>query len=130
MPYITDQEKRDINAGIPAKTMGQLNYTFCMVILCKLGGRKSYAPWEWDGLFYNLMTQYIDVNGKKYQRLGEIVGAAVGAYDEVSRKTAGDYGFARVKLMDALEKFKLDVIYPYEDQKALENGDIFERNNA
>lgn len=130
MPYISDQEKRDIQGGIPAKTMGQLNYTFCMVIMCKLGGRMSYSPGEWDGIFYNLMTQYVDVNGLKYQRLGEITGAAIDACDEVQRRTNNDYSFARAKLIHALNKFKEDVAFPYEDKKAMENGDIFERNQA
>lgn len=83
MPYIKLARKEMVDVGAPledAKTAGELNYQITAVI-----------------------KTYMDVNGKSYQTINDIIGALEGAKLEFYRRIAA----------------------PYEDTKIKENGDIY-----
>jgi len=124
MPYINQQARNDLKGGHPPKTAGELNFLFCMVILGKLG-QKSFPKEAWLPTFVSMMKQYVDVNGLSYQHINDAYGAAHAAAREICDRTEGDYLFARQYLVGAADKFYTEVARPYENQKIVENGDVF-----
>jgi hypothetical protein len=78
MPYIKQEER--VGRVTYAETAGQLNYVFTQVI-----------------------TEYLDNNGKSYQTINDIVGALECCKLELYRR----------------------IVAPYEDTKIKENGDVY-----
>lgn len=125
MPYITDQERRDVDGGQFPKTAGQLNYFLCQSILGKYFGSLP-GPEAWEAYFINVYQMYLDLNGFRYQQCNDIGGAVTNARLEFRmRGKADDYFFGLSRMKAAYGDFYNKVIYPYECKKREENGDIF-----
>lgn len=76
MPYITQEARKDcqlINSG-------NLNFTLTQIV-----------------------NQYLQINGRRYQTMNDIVGALEGCKAEFQRR----------------------IVNPYEDEKLQENGDVY-----
>lgn len=74
MPYITEEEKRELEAGKPIKTAGRLNYTLTMVI-------KNY----WVN------------SSRRYSEINDILGALEGAKQEFYRRVAVPYEEIKIR---------------------------------
>jgi hypothetical protein len=124
MPYIKEQSRRNMKAGIPPETPGDLNFMFCMMILGKLG-QKSFPREQWMPTMLEMMRQYVAIRKGGYTVMQEAWGAAKLAALEVAVRTDSDYQFGRDALNEAADIFWLEDIQPYEKLKIAENGDIF-----
>ena len=124
MPYIKEQSRRNMKAGVPPETPGDLNYLFCMMILGKLG-QKSFPRDAWKPTMLEMLRQYVAVRKGGYTVMQEAWGAAKLAAREVAFRTNGDYQFGRDALNEAADQFWDDDIRQYEAQKITENGDVF-----
>lgn len=128
MPYVTDQEKRDITGGKFPKTAGQLTWYLCQVILKPetLVGVKSMPAAEWEGLFYNSYDLYWKHNGGRYDQIAAVGGAMIDTRLEFKRRGFYEaYHFTMVLLKAAHERWYMEAVGAYEDTKIKENGDIF-----
>lgn len=84
MPYITKIRREELQYGSSAKTAGELNY-----------------------LLTEIVRNYFDDNGGKYQQINDVVGALEGCKLEFTRRVTNDY----------------------EDSKIKENGDVYGIHN-
>lgn len=126
MPYITDQERRDVNGGIFPKTAGQLNYFLCQSILGRYFRSIAGEGEGWEQYFINVYQMYLDINGFRYQQCNDIAGAVLNSRLEfVMRGKSDDYAFGLSRMKAAYGRFYEEMIYPYEQKKCAENGDIF-----
>lgn len=80
MPYISQQDRKDVNATAAPVTPGELNY----MLTCQC-------------------VRYIEVMGKKYQHINDVIGVLECMKLEFYRRLVADY----------------------EDQKIKENGDVY-----
>lgn len=80
MPYIKEEDREQIADFNHPVNAGELNYKITL-----------------------LLIEYLENNGKNYQKMNDIMGALEGAKLEFYRRVAA----------------------PYEDQKIKENGDVY-----
>ena len=74
MPYITQEERKNINAGDIARNAGQLNYMITTIVLT-----------------------YLSTKGLSYQTMNDIVGALEGAKAEFQRRVVNPYEDSKIE---------------------------------
>ena len=68
MPYIKQEDRKELDAGRKPKNAGELNYSIHL-----------------------LLAKYIDVNGESYQTYNDIQGALRCVSDEIARRRVAPY---------------------------------------
>ena len=125
MPYIVQNRREDIANGATPETPGELNYALTVAALNHLHNNAvSYSR------IAEVISSFEDV--KLELQLGDLIQEAPGELNDALRELSQNYfysGFARAEVISSLECAKLEfyrrVAVPYEDQKILENGDVY-----
>lgn len=124
MPYITRDQRVDLDLGIRTEEdAGELTYSITMMLL-------NLTPSELPSFFRELVTNYLEKKGTRYQYFCDISGAVTNANLELlDRVSEDDYNTKYYDLVDMLHQeilyFYKNVVRPYEDHKILENGDVY-----
>jgi hypothetical protein len=114
MPYIKSLSRYLLSTGLGPITAGELNYVITLALI-----QKADRPH-----FERLIDNYISTLARplNYQRINDVLGAILGAVAEYRRRTGKmppDF------LTEVFEEFYARVAAPYEDQKIIENGDVY-----
>jgi hypothetical protein len=117
MPYITQDERKQIALGKPPSTPGQLNYVITrLVIESSIGTLKAHIIEE--------ILLYSNGKPQSYTLFNEIMGVLECVIKEYRRRVCFDVYIDSV--FEVLkEEFYSQYVGPYEDKKIEQNGDVF-----
>ncbi len=129
MPYIKSTDRLRLARGGKATSAGELNYLLTKRVTEFLG-QSEYDLGTLEGDFKNLIYEYCENVGFKYQTANDVVGALVCAKMELTRRAKSIFSKMEIDLIGnsldlILQDFYKDVISPYEDMKIKENGDVY-----
>lgn len=111
IPYIKQEDRHQIDVHRrPPLNAGELNYVFC----------RAARLTKTTQFFYDVCVNYLTNTRFDYQHMNDVVGALVGAYDELIRRFNIRYNV----LITTKEAFQRNVVAHYEDKKIIENGDL------
>jgi hypothetical protein len=118
MPYITQDERKQIALGKKIETPGQLNYVITDIVLrLKDSGRIVMKAFIKD-----VILTYL--NGRaSYTLFNEVMGVLECARFEFLRRKGYDAYIDQIFL--ELKNWLYSFVAPYEDRKKEENGDVY-----
>lgn len=123
MPYIAEQRRRILKAGGQAENVGELTYLLTDAII---DAQDTYTGWFEDQLEVEIHEYlYVDrVGDPRFKDYAEVIGALGATLLEYDRREGTDVR-VRNRLNDFIWQWYGRVVGPYEDQKIIENGDVY-----
>lgn len=122
MPYIKVDKRKLLWEGVCYPiTAGELNYMVSMHYIKKDEFREQ--P-EFRTALIGLLKDYIRIKGVSYQTFNDIAGVVSCVQKEMLCRSHYKHLFNGI-LRNEFEELYHDTIFPYEQTKCKENGDIF-----
>jgi len=100
----------------PTQVSGSLNYLFSKLLM-----DEKHPPYTYRTFILGILSE-VYANPPKYYKLQDAVGLLTCMIEEFKRRGWSPGG--RVSLKYCLQRFLVNIVFPYEDGKIQSNGDL------
>ena len=131
MPYIEQARRPNVAAYVGMlfhegdcsstdypQNCGELNFALTLAALKYDPDKRNFTP-----IVRAILTDYLDNEKLRYQRLNDAAGACFNAWLEIGRRAQAKRANARI-FIAVWEDVYRELAVPYEQSKIIENGDI------